>query len=97
MSNTPCPDPDIERLARKIASAKLGWYAHALVYLAVNTGLALLSGLHGRHWAVYPALGWGLGLLIHGAVVFLVLPGNSLHARLLEQERERLLQKRDLW
>lgn len=97
MSNTPCPDEDIERLARKIAGAKLGWYAHALVYLAVNVGLALLSGLHERHWSVYPALGWGLGLLIHGAVVFLVLPGNDLHARLLQQERERLLQKRDLW
>lgn len=88
------PD-ELERLARRRARAKMGWYTHALVYLAVNIGLALLSGLHGRSWAIYPALGWGLGLLIHGALVFLVLPGNDLHTRLLEQERARLRQQRN--
>lgn len=44
----------------------------------------------GRHWAIYPALGWGLGLLIHGLVVWLVLGGGGLQQRLVAQERERL-------
>jgi hypothetical protein len=42
-------------------------------------------------------LGWGLGLAIHGAVVFLTLPGSGLHERLLQQERARLQAQRDPW
>ena len=33
----------LERRARHRAKAKLGWYTHAAVYLAVNLGLMLLS------------------------------------------------------
>ncbi|MNY71305.1 hypothetical protein D3C86_2096190 [compost metagenome] len=39
------------------------------------------SGWQGRHWAIYPALGWGLGLLLHGAVVWLKLPGGGHRQR----------------
>ena len=91
------PDADIDRLARKIVAAKLGWYTHTAVYIAVNLLLAIVSAQHSLHWALYPALGWGLGLLIHGAVVWLVLPGNRLRERLLAQERARLLAARDPW
>jgi hypothetical protein len=96
MHATQIPD-DVERLARKRAAMKLGWYIHATVYLAVNLLLTLLSALNGHHWAVFPALGWGLGLAIHGAVVFLAMPGSGLHERLLQQERARLQPQRDPW
>jgi hypothetical protein len=82
-------DP-LERTARRRAAAKMGWYIHASVYVAVNAMLALISTLDGRHWAVYPALGWGLGLAIHGAVVYFVTGGGGLYQRLIQQERERL-------
>ena len=95
MNTTPMNHDDIERLARKRAGAKLGWYTHAFVYLLVNLLLATLSLSSGRHWAIYPALGWGLGLLVHGIVVFLLTNGAGLHARLLQHERERLA--RDPW
>lgn len=49
------------RLARRRARMKLGWYLHATVYVLVNLGLAALAALHGRHWAIYPAVFWGLG------------------------------------
>ena len=88
---------DIERLARKRAGAKLGWYIHAGVYLLVNLLLVSLSLNSGRHWALYPLLGWSLGLLIHGLVVFLRTDGAGLHAWLLQRERERLAPQRDLW
>lgn len=90
------PD-EIERLARRRAALRLGWYTHALVYIAVNTLLVLLSALGQRHWAVFPVLGWGLGLAIHGFVVFLVTGGAGLHERLLQQERRRLAAQRDPW
>jgi hypothetical protein len=96
MHTTLSPE-EVDRLARKRAAAKLGWYIHATVYLAVNLLLTALSVRSGHHWAVFPALGWGLGLAIHGAVVFLTLPGSGLHERLLQQERARLQAQRDPW
>ena len=42
---SPDPSPDqLDRLAAKRASMKLGFYIHAAVYLAVNLGLALPGG-----------------------------------------------------
>lgn len=80
----------VERLARRRAGAKMGWYIHATVYVLVNLFLVLLATSRGQDWAMYPLLGWGLGLLIHGAVVFFVAPGGNLYDRLLERERKSL-------
>jgi hypothetical protein len=84
---------EIERLARRRAGKKMGWYIHAFVYICVNIGLALLSSLGSGHWVIFPALGWGLGLLIHGLVVFVAPPGSDFRERLVQQERERLQQR----
>lgn len=81
---------DLERLARRRARAKMGWYTHASVYILVNLFLAFLSSRHTHSWAVYPALGWGLSLLIHGAAVWLSMPGGNLYTQLLERERTAL-------
>ncbi|EJL74564.1 2TM domain-containing protein [Variovorax sp. Varisp85] len=80
---------DVERLARRRAGAKMGWYIHAFVYVLVNLGLVALSAAHGRNWAMYPLMGWGLGLLIHGAVVWFVA-GGGFYDRLVERERRAL-------
>lgn len=81
----------LERLAQRRAKAKMGWYAHASVYLLVNLLLVTLSASSGRHWAVFPALGWGLGLLVHGVSVFLLAGGSDLHARMVQAERNRIV------
>jgi len=91
------PDADLEATARRRAGARMGWYVHAFVYLVVNTVLAALSLSTGRHWAIFPALGWGLGLLLHGLGVWLALGGGGIQQRLLEQERARLASQRDPW
>ena len=96
-SNLPQTDETLERLARRRAGAKLGWYIHALVYVCVNLMLLLVSVTTGKHWAVFPALGWGLGLLIHGVVVFFVTGGAGLRERLIERERAALLASKDRW
>jgi 2TM domain len=90
-------DRQLERLARKRAGAKMGWYIHAAVYIAVNLLLATLSAMSGRGWAVYPAVGWGIGLAVHGLVVFFATGGAGLHERLVQQERRRLAVQRDPW
>ena len=88
-------NPNLERIARRRAGAKLGWYIHACVYIAVNLGLATLSALSDRHWAIFPAFGWGVGLAVHGIVVFAVTGGilDSLVAR----ERRQLAAQNDPW
>lgn len=88
---------EIDKLARRRAAAKLGWFIHAFVFVAVNLVLAGLSVSAGKAWAVFPAFGWGLGLAIHGAVVFLLANGAGLHDTLVERERQRLSLQRDPW
>ena len=80
----------IEQQARRNAGKKLGWYLHACVYLCVNLGLMALSFSQGRHWAIFPALGWGIGLLMHGLVVWLATPHSALWLRMVEREMKSL-------
>jgi hypothetical protein len=82
--------PELEKMARKRAKAKMGWYTHACVFVLVNLLLLFKSAALGHHWAVYPAFGWGLALLIHGFVVFFGGSGSGLRRSLLERERQRL-------
>ena len=96
MKHRDIQDP-IEYQARRRAGAKMGWYIHAVVYLAVNVLQAVLSAASGRPWAVFPAFGWGLGLAIHGLVVFVLTGGAGLHDKLVARERERLSLQRDPW
>jgi hypothetical protein len=88
---------DIERLARKRASAKVGWLLHAGIYLCVNAFLIALSVWQGRHWAAFPLLGWGLGLAIHGLAVWFAGAGSALREGLVQRERARLTAQRDPW
>ena len=83
----------LERLARRRAGAKMGWFVHALLYACVNAGLALIAWHTGRTWHLYPLVGWGLGLAIHGLAVWLG-SGMDLHQRLLQTERDKLQRQR---
>ena len=83
-------DAKLDHIARRRAGAKLGWFSHALVFVCVNTGLALVAWHSGRGWAIYPLAGWGLGLALHGAAVWLLGPGASLRERLVARERAAL-------
>lgn len=89
-------DEELERIARRRAGAKLGWYTHAAVYVAVNLVLFAMSehAFGQRRWSVFPVLGWGLGLTLHGISVFVLGAGSSLRERLVQKERERLQRER---
>ncbi|MET3493142.1 2TM domain-containing protein [Variovorax boronicumulans] len=82
--------PDLDKLARRRAGAKMGWYMHAFVYVMVNIVLVVLSAANGRTWAMYPLVGWGLGLVIHGAVIWFLAPGGGFYERLVAHERRAL-------
>lgn len=87
---------EIEHLARRRAGAKMGWYIHACVYVAVNAIMIALShfGFY-RHWSMFPVVGWGIGLLLHGISVFVLGKGSDFRERLVARERERLQRQQD--
>ena len=82
----------LERRARRRVRLKTGFATHALVYVLVNLGLAAAVAWRGGDapWRFGPLLGWGLGLGIHGIVVFARLHGDGLRDRLIRSEIERL-------
>lgn len=92
----PLDPEELERLARRRAGAKLGWYAHAALYVLVNLFLFALSeyAFGHRRWSVLPLLGWGVGLMLHGISVFLLGAGSGLRERMVRKERERLQRER---
>jgi hypothetical protein len=95
--NTPLSAEDIDRLARKRASAKLGWFIHAAVFVIVNLFVFSMSkyGFGDRSWSIKPFLAWGLGLGLHGASVWLLGAGGSLHESMVDKERKRLQREQD--
>jgi hypothetical protein len=97
VSMQPLPsDDEIDRLARKRAGAKMGWYIHLAIYLLFNLYFLAASdvGFGHRRWTAFPMFGWGLGLLLHGVSVFVLGKGSSLRERMVQRERERLLRQR---
>jgi hypothetical protein len=89
---------EIDHLARRRAGAKMGWYIHACVYVLVNASMFALSYYGGhRRWSVFPVVGWGVGLLLHGISVFLLGKGSAWRERMVERERERLHRQQDRW
>lgn len=82
--------PDLEQLARRRVGARLGWLTHATVYLLVMGGVTVMALWQGRHPPVAAALGWGLGLAIHGLRMFIAGKGSALRERLVDAERQRL-------
>ena len=96
-NNTSMNPQEIDRLARKRAGAKLGWFFHAAVYVIVNLFVFAMSqyAFGNRSWSVFPLLGWGLGLALHGASVWLMGAGGDLRERMVQKERERLQRQYD--
>ena len=84
-------DP-VLRLAQRRARAKMGFFIHLAVFVMVNAVLVLIDllALRRHGFSLFPALGWGLGLAIHGAVVFFAGSGSALHQRLVDVELARL-------
>lgn len=91
MHSTPT---DLHTLAARRVDIKLGFLTHFGVFLAVNTGLALLTFLKsGSVQVPFPVWGWGIGLLAHAFGTAVSLAGPGLRERLLSAEMAAL-QKR---
>jgi hypothetical protein len=77
---------------KKVEEIK-GFYGHLTSYIIVNLGLMILNLVTSAQslWFVYPALGWGIGLAVHGMSVFNVLPflGKDWEERKIRQYMQK--------
>lgn len=73
-------------LARRRLSAIKGFYIHAGIFVITMLALTILDFATGDNlWFYWVLLGWGAGVLLHGAIVF----GRS--PRAIEQWESRKL------
>jgi len=77
-----------EREARQILKRRT-FYLHLAIYLAVNVmliGIWALAG-GGFPWFLFVVLGWGVGIVAHGASAFLLAHPDDI---VLQREQRRL-------
>lgn len=77
--------------AKKRVEAKMGFYTHLSVYVAVIVFLAIINLLTSSSaiWFHWPMLGWGIAIVIHAATVFL-FPGRlAVTEKMIEKEMRR--------
>jgi uncharacterized membrane protein YdbT with pleckstrin-like domain len=78
-------------LARKIAERKVAFVRHAVSYLVVIIGLAVINNLTwgGYQWWLWVAFGWVIGVVSHFLSAFLYQSGNLVD-RLAKRELEKM-------
>ena len=76
---------------KKKVEARMSFYTHLLVYLVVITMLTILNlTVAGDYfWVIWPMIGWGSGVIIHGLFTFVVDSESSLKERLIEKELQK--------
>ena len=87
-------DP-VLRLAQRRARAKMGFFIHLAVFVLVNALLVTIDllALRRHGMSIFPAMGWGLGLAIHGIVTLVALRGQGLRDRMVASEVQRLRER----
>ena len=77
--------------AKKQVEEIKGFYFHLVSYLLVNAVLVVVNLLTSPEylWFIWPIMGWGVGLIIHGVSVFGGLWGKSWEERKIKEIMER--------
>lgn len=62
--------------AKKKVEEIKGFYGNLTAYIVVNIGLMVLNLVTSPEylWFFWPLLGWGIGVAVHGMVVFNYMP-----------------------
>lgn len=83
---------DAYQRARRTVGAKIGFYIHLGIYVAVNILLAVINLKYSpQHWwFLWPLFGWGIGIIFHALGIFVFPSGSAVKERMVEREAERL-------
>ncbi|MDC7125887.1 MAG: 2TM domain-containing protein [Spirochaetales bacterium] len=73
--------------AKKRARDKIGFLRHLCIYVIVIAFLAIINRMTwgGYNWWLWPALGWGIGVLSHFLQVY-AFGSGSLEERMIQRE-----------
>lgn len=84
-------EQDLETIAKRRVQARMGFAIHALIYVAMNSGLALIWYVTGGGypWFVWPVVCWGIGIVAH-ALALAIGPDSPGEQRAIEREVRRL-------
>ena len=74
--------------ARRRAEAKYGFFVHVAVYVAVMVLLVIVNLVTslGDIWFIWPLIGWGFAVALHGLRVFVLADRNDILDALTERE-----------
>lgn len=87
-------DADLRHVATRRADMKLAFRKNLLAYVVVNAGLVAINLVTspGYFWAIWPMIGWGIGLAAHAVTVY--FHGEDMRDQLIEKELEKLRRTR---
>ena len=73
---------------RELAKAKVEFRIHLFIFIAVMSLLALIDLFTspGVTWFIWPLMGWGIGVLVHGLKVHYLSGKPTLKERMIERE-----------
>ena len=77
--------------AKKRAEAKVKFYRHLAIYIAVNILLIIInfSTSTDHLWFIWPVMGWGLAVVLHALSVFAFSGESGVTEQMIEKEMER--------
>jgi bacteriorhodopsin len=75
----------------KAGKAKLGFYIHLAVFVAVNALLIAinLAGTSKGLWFKWPLFGWGIGIAFHALAAFVFADGSRARQRRIARELKK--------
>lgn len=81
-------DSDAYAAARRRAEAKYGFFVHVAVYVAVMLLLVIINLVTSPQviWFVWPLIGWGLAVALHGLRAFALSDKNAIIEAMTERE-----------
>lgn len=93
-SEMPVPASNAAEADEALAFARVrrvkSFYLHVVRYVVVISALVVINLITSSYfWAIWPALGWGVGLLMHGLSAFEAVP--FLHANWEKEQAEKYL------
>lgn len=81
--------------AKKRVEAKMGFYVHLAIFVAVNILLIINYTTSPQNLSFkWPLIGWGIGILFHALGVFVFSEGSSLKEQFIKKEMQRDTRKK---
>lgn len=85
-------DEELYKKAKKIVRHKLAFYSNLITYVIVISFLWVMNlySTPGHLWAIWPTLGWGLGVVVQGLHLFLYSDLQLRREQMIREEMSKM-------